>query len=121
MRILDEQNIELTETEIDLTIGTLMKETIIRSDADPVDDITKFAYANEDYETILRYVVIPEEQKNATRIAELKQQLSDTDYAVIKIAEGAATLEEYADIINQRSQWRKEINDLEIALEQGGG
>lgn len=120
MRILDEQNIELTENDIDLTTGFVMQETIIRPDACPIDDLTKFAYADEDYETILRYIVIPEEQKNATRIAELKQQLSDTDYAVIKIAEGAATLEEYAEMIAQRSQWRKEINDLENAFCQGG-
>ena len=120
MRILDEKDIELTEDDVDLTAGFVRQETIIRSGAVPVDDTTKFAYANEDYETILRYVVIPEEQKNATRIAELKQQLSDTDYAVIKIAEGAATLEEYAEMIAQRSQWRKEINDLENAFCQGG-
>lgn len=120
MRILDEQNIELTENDIDLTTGFVMQETIIRPDACPIDDLTKFAYSDEDYETILRYIVIPEEQKKCVRITELKQQLSDTDYAVIKIAEGAATLEEYAEMIAQRSQWRKEINDLENAFCQGG-
>lgn len=35
------------------------------------------------------------------------------DYAVIKIAEGAATREEYADVIEQRRKWREEINRLE--------
>jgi hypothetical protein len=40
-------------------------------------------------------------------------QLSATDYAVIKIAEGAATPEEYAELIAQRQQWRQEINALE--------
>ncbi len=120
MRILDEQNIELTENDIDLTTGFVMQETIIRPDACPIDDLTKFAYADEDYETILRYIVIPEEQKKCVRITELKQQLSDTDYVVIKIAEGAAVMEEYTDIIKQRSLWRKEINNLESALWQGG-
>lgn len=46
----------------------------------------------------------------------LKQSLSDTDYAVIKIAEGAATPEEYADIIGQRATWRARINELEAEL-----
>ena len=68
---------------------------------------------DEDYETIQRYVVIPEEERRAKRIAQLKKQLFDTDYAVIKIAEGAATAEEYAEVIAQRQEWRAEINQLE--------
>lgn len=118
MRILNEQNIELMENDIDLKNGYVVEETIISPAASPIDNITKFAYADEDYETILRYIVIPEEQKISTSIAELKQRLSDTDYVVIKIAEGAATVDEYADVIKQREQWRKEINDLESVLKQ---
>lgn len=56
---------------------------------------------------------IAEKQRISARIAELKRNLSDTDYAVIKIAEGAATQEEYADVIQQREEWRKEINESE--------
>lgn len=46
------------------------------------------------------------------RIAEAQQNLDSTDYIIIKIAEGVATAEEYADIILQRAEWRKEINRL---------
>ena len=49
----------------------------------------------------------------AEQIAALKRKLSETDYAVIKIAEGAATAADYADLIAQRQAWRAEINDLE--------
>lgn len=49
----------------------------------------------------------------ARRVAELKQLLADSDYAVIKIAEGAATMEEYSYLITQRQAWREEINSLE--------
>ena len=49
----------------------------------------------------------------AERIAALKRKLSETDYAIIKIAEGAATTADYADLIAQRQTWRTEINDLE--------
>lgn len=52
-------------------------------------------------------------QERESRISELKRQLADTDYAVIKIAEGAATAEEYADVIALRQAWRAEINELE--------
>lgn len=57
------------------------------------------------------------EELAAAEIAELKQKLSDSDYAIIKIAEGAATPEEYADIIAQRAIWRTRINELEKELE----
>ena len=57
------------------------------------------------------------EELAAAEIAELKQKLSDSDYAIIKIAEGAATAEEYADIIAQRAIWRARINELEKEIE----
>ena len=115
MRILNEQDVELTEAECDLTTGFLRQETIIRPGAVPIDNVNKFAWAEEDYETVRRYVQVSQERREAERIARLKQMLSDTDYAVIKIAEGAATPEEYADVISRRQAWRAEINELEGA------
>lgn len=47
------------------------------------------------------------------RLNELKELLSNTDYIACKIAEGSATKEEYTDIIAQRQEWRKEINEIE--------
>jgi hypothetical protein len=52
-----------------------------------------------------------EEKQN--RIAELKRMLAETDYIVLKIAEGSATKKEYSEKIAQRQAWRTEINDLE--------
>lgn len=45
-------------------------------------------------------------------ILDLKRKLADTDYIACKIAEGAATLEEYAEIRAQREEWRTQINEL---------
>lgn len=56
---------------------------------------------------------IKQKQANESRITGLKKRLSDTDYAIIKIAEGSATTEDYADIISSRKAWRDEINGLE--------
>lgn len=73
-------------------------------------------YHIEDDGTYYKTVKNPEpteEEIKAARIAELKANLSATDYAVIKIAEGAATPEEYANVIAQRQAWRVEINELE--------
>ena len=53
-----------------------------------------------------------------SRIKELKKNLRDTDYMIIKIVEGASTFEDYKDKIEQRNLWRKEINDLEEQLQQ---
>ena len=49
----------------------------------------------------------------AQRISELRAKLSATDYIAAKIADGAATREEYADRISERQGWRDEINELE--------
>lgn len=85
------------------------------------DDIIDVKISEEVYNDIKRYiwngesvVVNPDyKEDHSERIAELKQLLADTDYAVIKIAEGAATSEEYADVIEQRKAWRNEIRELE--------
>lgn len=47
------------------------------------------------------------------QIDNLKKQLEATDYVAVKIAEGAATREEYADLLEQRQKWREQINELE--------
>ena len=60
---------------------------------------------------------LTQEEKNgievAQRISELKGNLRQTDYIAAKLAEGAATREEYADRISERQGWRDEINELE--------
>lgn len=47
-------------------------------------------------------------------ISLLKRKLADTDYISAKIAEGAATREEYADRLMERAAWRARINELEV-------
>lgn len=56
----------------------------------------------------------PLEEIKAERISELKTKLAETDYVVIKIAEGEATRDDYEDVLNQRQAWRNEINELEV-------
>ena len=46
------------------------------------------------------------------RLMELRDLLKNTDYIACKIAEGSATKDEYAETIEQRQMWRKEINEL---------
>ena len=96
----------------------------IQTDALPLHNITQIVCGNAcrlDWESVCPHTadeevfvfVLPGETILSDRIAELKKKLSDTDYAVIKIAEGAATAEEYAEVITNRQKWREEINALE--------
>lgn len=50
------------------------------------------------------------------QIAQLKQNLSDTDYKAIKFAEGLISEEDYAPTKKQRQEWRNQINLLELEL-----
>lgn len=50
------------------------------------------------------------------KLAELQSYLASTDYIAIKIAEGAATKEEYADELAKRQETRERINELRAEL-----
>lgn len=52
----------------------------------------------------------------AIEISDLKEKLAETDYISAKIAEGAATREEYADKLAERASWRTKINELEAMI-----
>lgn len=51
-------------------------------------------------------------EENERQIIALKRKLADTDYIAVKIAEGAAAIDDYAGQIAQRQAWRQEINAL---------
>jgi len=53
------------------------------------------------------------EQIAERRISELKKYLTDTDYVVIKMAEGCVVGDEYAPVLEKRRAARAEINQLE--------
>lgn len=49
-------------------------------------------------------------------ILDRKAKLTATDYVASKIAEGAATVKDYAGVIADRQQWRQEINHAEAEI-----
>ena len=61
------------------------------------------------------YIFVEKWEKDVTgaELMQLKQYLADTDYVVIKIAEGVATKEEYAEVLQKRAEARARINELE--------
>ena len=95
----------ITEYPVDMNEPTL--ELPVGFDLNTLGD---YVYANGkiNYDPIIIPPTIDEQ------IAQLKQNLLDTDYVVIKIAEGAADKSEYANVIKQRQEWRDKINELEV-------
>lgn len=140
MRIFDELNNELNANELDFSKGYLKEEKIFikhhdavsaveeqghyeiikqypngGKDAEWIIDVPKVEAkeAYDEYEDIQRFVKFTQKELNSFRIEELKQKLNETDYCVLKIAEGSATYDDYSEIIAKRREWRKEINNLE--------
>lgn len=143
MRILDKDGNEVVDP--DLSIGYLSKETILKPDAVPPNDadyieelmdpefdrsIVKFSYSDDDYEEILRYVVLSSKDSLLESVRNCKNKLSETDYitakamdALIKatsITEFLSILStfrtEYGEVIAEREEWRKKINECELSL-----
>lgn len=77
MRIVNEK-LE-TIVEYDTSKGELIPVTVVRENATPIDNVTKFAWADNDYEDALMYVPKPETPEKPTqeeRIAELEEALA---------------------------------------------
>ena len=86
---------EIKEKDCDLTLGTISAGGTIEIEGKMTSCKYYIPYSNE-------------------RLIEIyKGKLRDTDYVVAKIAEGVATKEEYADILANRAEWRKKINEVE--------
>ena len=43
-------------------------------------------------------------------------KLKEHDYVSAKIADGRATIDEYTDVIAQKTAWAKEINDANVGI-----
>lgn len=61
-----------------------------------------------------------EDRKNVlfSLILDREAKLKETDYVAAKIAEGAATPEEYAEVLVKRQQEREDINAAQAELEK---
>lgn len=143
MRILDELDNELNTNELDFSKGYLKEEKIFIKHHDAISAVEEQGHyetireypnggrdvewiidvpeveakeAYDEYEDIQRFVKFTQKELNSFKIEELKQKLNETDYCVLKIAEGSATYDDYSKIIAKRREWRKEINNLEESI-----
>lgn len=114
MRVINKKG--ETITDYDLSKGRLITKKIVRKDAKPIDNKTKFAWNKDDFEEVQMYV--PNRIKTtAEKIAELKAQLAATDYKVIKCSEcqllGQEMPYDVAELHTERQAIRDQINELE--------
>lgn len=131
MKVLDENTFEELEN-YDLSYGYLIKSQIIKKDAVPIDNETKFAWDDDDYEDVMFYVYEGKEVILNRELDQLKHNLSETDYIAAKAMDSliintsskdfesalSSFNSEYADKLAQREEWRKRINEIEEELSQ---
>lgn len=55
------------------------------------------------------------------QMLDLKTKLVETDYVVIKIAEGVSSKDEYSGLLAARDEWRKQLNRLEVEYDEYKG
>ena len=79
VRIFSENGAVIRAEDIDSEKGKLISFLAIREGAVPIDNVTKFAWDDEDYEEALMYVPsadTPEETTAQQRIADLEEALA---------------------------------------------
>ena len=76
MRIVNQEL--KTITEYDLNKGYLVPATAIKEDATPIDNVTKFAWADDEYEEVQMYVPSQEVTEAPTQLDRIEAQLAYT-------------------------------------------
>ena len=131
MKVLNKDTLEELE-DYDLSLGRLTKAIVIKKDAVPIDNETKFAWDDDDYEEAMLYVYEGKEVILNRELDQLKHNLSETDYIAAKAMDSliintsskdfesalSSFNSEYADKLAQREEWRKRINEIEEELSQ---
>ena len=67
-----------TITEYDLNKGYLVPATAVKEDATPIDNVTKFAWADADYEEVQMYVPNQEGTEMPSQLDRIEAQVAYT-------------------------------------------
>jgi hypothetical protein len=85
LRIVNENYETISIEDVDLEKGFLNSAFVIREDAEPIDDVTKFAWDDDDYEEVQMYCLYsnypeptPTPNDYEARIAALEAELEAT-------------------------------------------
>ena len=88
MRYVNEKRQNILESEIDLSKGYLVSVWVIKEDAPPIDDITKFAYSSDDYEEVQMYVLNSVRNNSPTQLDIIEAQVTYTAMMTDTLLEG---------------------------------
>lgn len=81
MRIVNENFKNIDESLIDLSKGYLISSIAIREEAKPIDNITKFAWDDDDYEEVQMYIVNHEPEEHSETVQDdIDAMLIDHEY-----------------------------------------
>lgn len=94
MRYVNSEYKTIQETDVDLLVGHLETAMLIREDATPVDNVTKWAWADADYEEVRVYVVDPVAADADTISTEdtILDMMADHEYRLCLLEIGGETV-----------------------------
>ena len=88
MRIVNENYESIDESEVDLTKGKLVRVVIVREDATPIDNITKFAWHDDDYEEVQMYILNAPEEEYISPQDDTDSMIIDHEYRITMLELG---------------------------------
>ena len=98
----------------DLTLGYVTEQVVIRDDAEPIDDIEKFAWDDDDYET--RQVYIPYTADELARMAEAGERAEREQW----LASAPSQLADMDELLVALYESQLETDKAIVALYEGG-
>ena len=101
MLILDENDHEVIDPDLDK--GYLIREIRVKPDAVPVDDITKFAWDDSDYEEIQRYKLYTGEDQKDFSALRRREQLEAA--AALFVRSASLTDEQALSVSELYEEW----------------
>lgn len=72
----------------DLTKGSLSTKTVVRPDAAPIDNVTKFAWEDEDFEDVQVYIPFEDLANEPTQLDRIEAQVAYTAMMTGTLMEG---------------------------------
>lgn len=98
----------------DLTLGYVTEQTVVREGAAPIDDVTKFAWADDDYET--RQVYVPYTADELSNRAEAAERAKREEW----FASAPSQLADMDELLVALYESQLETDEVLCALYEGG-
>lgn len=98
----------------DLTLGYVTEQTVVSEDSAPIDDVTKFAWADDDYETRQVYVTYTDDE--LSRMAEAAERAQREEW----LASAPSQLADMDELLVTLYESQLETDEALCALYEGG-